>query len=172
MDRKPAAKPPGATPRPPATPAVTRTQTVDVRASKARAQEYKASLSVNARSVVTRNPPAEGATARRHSAAAAASEAAAAQRHRAENMASRGARQSRAELADKSETGSNARSTDSETGKSARGARPPAPQSPGRAPYDQTTLHFYGSTIESPISPPPAMPPTRHGVEAPRLGAY
>ena len=35
MDRKPAAKPAEAAPRPPATPAVTRTQTVDVRASKA-----------------------------------------------------------------------------------------------------------------------------------------
>ena len=35
MDREPAAKPAETAPRPPATPAVTRTQTVDVRASKA-----------------------------------------------------------------------------------------------------------------------------------------
>ena len=91
MDRKPAAKP---TERPPTTPAVTRTQTVDVRrAAKARALAYKDTLpGNNARTTAVRGISSEGSAARRRSAAAASSEAAAAQQRRAEGLAARGAR--------------------------------------------------------------------------------
>ena len=93
MDRKAAAKPPK-TSRPPATPAVTRTQTVDVRASKARALAFKDTLP-NHNSTATRSTSEE--RPRRRTAAAAASEAAAAQQRRAEGLAARVARPARAE---------------------------------------------------------------------------
>ena len=80
MDRKPAAKPPK-TSRPPATPAVTRTQAVGVRASKARALAFKDTLP-NHNSTATRSTSEE--RPRRRTAAAAASEAAAAQQRRAD----------------------------------------------------------------------------------------
>ena len=134
MDRKAAAKPPR-TSRPPATPAVTRTQTVDVRASKARALAFKDTLPNHNSSTTTRSASEEGP--RRRTAAAAASEAAAAQQRRAEGMAARVARPARAEPTTrhtevKAEIKAEAReglSADAH----APGARAPAPMSPGRA---------------------------------------
>ena len=99
MDRKPTAKPAETAPRPPpATPAMTRTQTVDVRASKARALAHKETLpggNNDAKSAVVRSTSTEGSAARRRSTAAAAAEAAAAQQRRAEALAACGARPSR-----------------------------------------------------------------------------
>ena len=67
MDRKTAANPPRA-PRMPATPAVTRTQTADVRASKARALAFKETLPNQNSSTTTRSESEE--VARRRAAAA------------------------------------------------------------------------------------------------------
>ena len=132
MDRKPAAKPPETASRPPATPAVTRTQTADVRAAKARALAYKDNLpSNNARSTATRSISAEGPAARRRTAAAASSEAAAAQQRRAEGLAARGARPARAGPTRETELKVEAREGLSAE-PPAPGARTPAPQSPSR----------------------------------------
>ena len=134
MDRKAAAKPPK-TPRLPATPAVTRTQTVDVRASKARALAFMDTLPNHNSSTTTRSASEEGP--RRRTAVAAASEAAAAQQRRAEGMAARVVRPARAEPTTrhtevKAEIKAEAReglSADAH----APGPRAPAPMSPGRA---------------------------------------
>ena len=131
MDRKPAAKPAETAPRPPATPAVTRTQTVDVRTSKAHALAYKETLPDNARSAVVRSTSSEESTARRRSAAAAAAEAATAQQRRAEGLPARGARPIRTGPTRESEP-RHAVSEESSSGGPALGARSPAPQSPSR----------------------------------------
>ena len=74
---------------------MTRTQTVDVRASKARALAFKDTLPNHNSTTTTRSVSEEGP--RRRTAVAAASEAAAAQQRRAEGMAARVARPARAE---------------------------------------------------------------------------
>ena len=132
MDRKPAAKPTETAPRPPATPAVTRNQTVDVRVSKARAVAYKETLpGNNVRSEVVRSTSSERTAARRRFAAAAAAEAATAQQRRAECLAARGARPIWTGPTWETEP-KNAVSEELSSGVPALGARSPAPQSPSR----------------------------------------
>ena len=135
MDRKAAANPPRA-PRLPATPAVTRTQTVDVRASKARALAFKETLP-NHQNASTTIRSASDEAARRRATAVASSEAATAQQRRAEGMAARVTRPARAEPTKRHTEGKAGIKAEEREGLSADahdpGPRAPAPTSPGRA---------------------------------------
>ena len=135
MDRKASANPPRA-PRLPVTPAVTRTQTVDVRASKARALAFKETLPNHQNASATIRSASDEA-ARRRATAIASSEAATAQQRRAEGMVARVTRPARAEPTKRRTEGKAGIRAEEREGPSADahdpGPRAPAPTSPGRA---------------------------------------